>query len=150
MLRMRSIPGWATRGCWAWPSGRASSDSASLGTGRTRNSPRATWPCSCRGWTSCCPRPYAEYGSTALTKIVPTQRWGIPSALAGEGWVIRFKGGWRGTESGQLVHQIAHLRRGEREVSLAVLTDGNPTMRYGIETVGAVAAALLRKRGAGG
>jgi Beta-lactamase enzyme family len=87
--------------------------------------------------------PHARFGSSVLERIVPEQRWGIPAAVSGQGWSVRFKGGWRRTEAGQLVHQIAHLRRGESEVSLAVLTDGGPTMEYGIETIQGIAARLL-------
>jgi beta-lactamase class A len=93
--------------------------------------------------------PHFEYGSDVLARIVAAQRWGIPAAVAGQGWGVRFKGGWRGTDSGQLVHQIARLRRGETTVSLAVLTDGNPTMAYGVETIRGVAERLFSQRRAG-
>ncbi len=89
--------------------------------------------------------PHSDYGLGVLERIVPAQRWGIPQALSGEGWTIRFKGGWRGTDAGQLVHQIAHLREDGRQVALAVLTDGSPTMTYGIETVQGVTARLFSR-----
>ena len=86
--------------------------------------------------------PHADFAAGLLTAIVPEQRWGIPEATP-EGWRIRFKGGWRGTELGQLVHQIARLENGRRELAIAVLTDGQPTMEYGIETVRGIAERLL-------
>jgi hypothetical protein len=86
--------------------------------------------------------PDADFAAGLLTAITAEQRWGIPEA-APAGWRVRFKGGWRGTERGQLVHQIARLERGHREFSLAVLTDGDPTMPYGIETVRGIAARLF-------
>ena len=88
--------------------------------------------------------PHADFAAGLLAAIVPAQRWGVP-AVAPEGWRVRFKGGWRGTERGQLVHQIARLERGRREIALAVLTDGQPTMAYGIETVREVAERLLSR-----
>jgi Beta-lactamase enzyme family len=86
--------------------------------------------------------PHADFAAGLLAAIIPEQRWGIPEATP-EGWRIRFKGGWRGTELGQLVHQIARLERGRRDLALAVLTDGQPTMDYGIETVRGIAERLL-------
>jgi hypothetical protein len=88
--------------------------------------------------------PHADFAAGLLAAIVPAQRWGIP-AVAPEGWRVRFKGGWRGTERGQLVHQVARLERGRREIALAVLTDGQPTMAYGIETVHEIAERLLSR-----
>jgi hypothetical protein len=43
------------------------------------------------------------------------------------------------------VHQVARLERGRREIALAVLTDGQPTMAYGIETVHEIAERLLSR-----
>ena len=88
--------------------------------------------------------PDAEFAAGLLTAIVPAQRWGIPAA-APEGWRVRFEGGWRGTERGQLVHQVARLERGRREIAVTVLTDGQPTMAYGIETVREIAERLLSR-----
>jgi hypothetical protein len=56
---------------------------------------------------------------------------------------VFFKGGWRGTVLGQLVHQVARLERGPLRFSLAVMTDGDPSMGYGIGTIRGVAARLL-------
>jgi hypothetical protein len=88
--------------------------------------------------------PDADFGAGLLTAIVPYQRWGIP-AVAPKGWRVRFKGGWRGTDRGQLVHQVARLERGRREAAVAVLTDGEPTMAYGIETVRGIAQRLFSR-----
>jgi hypothetical protein len=44
------------------------------------------------------------------------------------------------------VHQIARLERGRRELALAVLTDGQPTMDYGIESVRGIAERLLSRQ----
>ncbi len=87
------------------------------------------------------PSQYERFGKGLLGSIISEQSWGIP-AVAG-GWSVRFKGGWRGTEAGQLVSQAAELRDGRRELAIAVLTDGQPSMDYGIETVEGVARRLL-------
>jgi nucleotide-binding universal stress UspA family protein len=84
-----------------------------------------------------------RFARSTLAAVVPQQRWGIPET-AGRHWRLRFKGGWRSTERGQLVHQAAALRhdRGSR-AAVAVLTDGQPSHGYGIETVRGVAERLL-------
>ena len=54
-----------------------------------------------------------------------------------------FKGGWRGTGLGQLVHQVGRLEGHGRTFSMAVMTDGDPSMGYGIDTIQGVTGALL-------
>ena len=84
-----------------------------------------------------------RFGLSVLGQIVPVQRWGIPD-VAGRRWAVRFKGGWRSTELGQLVHQAAELRQPDGpRMAVAVLTDAQPTQAYGIETVRGVAERLL-------
>jgi beta-lactamase class A len=80
-----------------------------------------------------------------LGSVVKEQSWGIPQA-AGADWEVRFKGGWRATERGQLVHQAAELRRGGERVGLAVLTDAQPSRGYAVATVRGVAERLLSRR----
>jgi hypothetical protein len=83
------------------------------------------------------------YARALLRSIIPAQRWGIPPVKP-PGFEIFFKGGWRPTRSGQLVHQVALLERGRRRIAVAVLTDGNPSHFHGIQTVRRVAGRLLR------
>ena len=85
-----------------------------------------------------------RYAKGLLGAVTESQRWGIPSAAAG--YSARFKGGWRPTEIGQLVHQAAELRDGRRRLSIAVLTDGQPSMAVGVETIEGVTARLLGSR----
>ena len=78
--------------------------------------------------------------------MVAAQSWGIPSVGRPRGFSVFFKGGWRGTGRGQLVHQASFIRYRGTGFSLAVLTDGNPSMGYGIKTVEGVARRILRTR----
>jgi hypothetical protein len=88
------------------------------------------------------PRQFRAYARQLLSGIDPTQSWGIP-AVARPAWNVFFKGGWRLTGNGQLVSQISRLERPGRRMALAVMTDGDPSMGYGIETIQGVAARLL-------
>ena len=77
-----------------------------------------------------------------LSSLAPEHRWGIVRA-AGRAWTVHAKGGWRETGSGHLVHQAAWLRHGRRELSIAVLTDAQPSHIYGVHTVRGIADRLL-------
>lgn len=87
------------------------------------------------------PPRFARFGKSLLGSIIPAESWGIPAVA--DGWKVRFKGGWRGTPSGQLVSQAAELRRPGTTLGMAVLTDGSPSMGYGIGTLEGVASRLL-------
>jgi hypothetical protein len=78
-----------------------------------------------------------------LSHVVSYQSWGIPAVARPRGWQVWFKGGWRGTDIGQLVHQVARLNRGPRTFSMAVFTNGDPGQGYGIATIQGVAARVL-------
>jgi hypothetical protein len=88
------------------------------------------------------PASYRAYARELLSSVVHSQAWGIARASRPQ-WQTFFKGGWRETTRGQLVHQVALLERGWRSLSIAVLTDGNPSQRYGRATVRGLAARLL-------
>ena len=85
------------------------------------------------------PRGSAPLARSLLGGITPMQRWGIPAAAEPLGWHVYFKGGW--LEG--IVNQAARLERGRTTISIAVLTDENPSMGYGIETIEGVTARLL-------
>jgi hypothetical protein len=84
------------------------------------------------------------YARRLLSSIVGYQRWGFARVASRHGWRIFFKGGWRRTELGSLVHEAALFEHGRRRFSLAVLTDGNPSHDYGTATLRGVAKRLLR------
>ncbi len=90
------------------------------------------------------PERFEKFGLGLLGSIVPEQSWGIPRVARERGWSVRFKGGWRPDPGGQIVNQAAELRRGGVSGSIAVLSDRQPSMPYGIETVEGIAERLLR------
>jgi beta-lactamase class A len=84
-------------------------------------------------------RPYAR---RLLAGVVRTQRWGVPPE-APRGWRIFFKGGWA-TGTGRVTHQSALLTNGRRRISIAVLSEWNPSHSYGTRTIRGIADRLLR------
>ena len=87
------------------------------------------------------PRRHRAFAMRLLATIVPSQRWGIPHSVP-RGWRIYFKGGW-GDGGGDVVHQIALLRRGRRRIVIAILTRFNPNHVYGARTLRSLSARLL-------
>jgi hypothetical protein len=92
------------------------------------------------------PHEFRHYADYLLSHITSSQSWGIPAVARPRGWRVFFKGGWRGTSRGQLVHQVARLRRPHERIAMAVLTDGDPSMSYGIQTIEGTAGRLLSRQ----
>jgi hypothetical protein len=90
------------------------------------------------------PREFVGYARFLLSTIDPSQSWAIPAVARPLGYRVFFKDGSEPTGSGQLVHQVARLEGHGRTFAIAVMTDGDPTMQYGIDTIAGVTAALLR------
>ena len=89
------------------------------------------------------PERHRDYALGLLRRVVSGQRWGIPRGNP-KGWRVHFKGGWTPSGGGWRVHQAALLERGDRQFSLAVLTEGGPSLGYGAATIRGVAQRLLR------
>ena len=84
-----------------------------------------------------------SYARKLLSSIVSYQRWGFSRYSLRRGWHTFFKGGWRTTGLGSLVHEAALFERRGRRFSLVVLTDGNPSHDYGTETLRGVAQRVF-------
>ncbi len=89
------------------------------------------------------PRRHRAYALHLLTRIVGSQRWGIPP-VAPQGWHLHFKGGWSGAPSWR-VNQVMLLRRPPRRLSIAILTEEQPSQLYGERSIEGVAKRLLRR-----
>jgi hypothetical protein len=87
------------------------------------------------------PRFYA-YARGLLSGIEPSQSWGIPP-VARPRWQVFFKTGQLPSEG--LFNEVARLERPGVTFTIAVLTTGDPSMGYGEQTIGGVAAALLAR-----
>jgi hypothetical protein len=92
------------------------------------------------------PSHYETFAHDLLSHVAAYESWGIPAVARPAGWTVFFKGGWRATERGQLVHQVARLERSGKTISIAVMSDGDPDMDYGIATIEGVSARLLGGR----
>jgi hypothetical protein len=80
---------------------------------------------------------YARY---LMSTIEPSQSWGIPP-VARPRWQVFFKTGAL-PERG-LFNEVGRLERGPLTFTIAVFTDGDPSMGYGEQTIEGVADDLL-------
>ena len=77
-----------------------------------------------------------------MGKVISSQRWGTPAGAPSSvavhvknGWLQRSTHGWR-------VHSIGTFDGGGHDYTISVLTHGNSTMSYGVNTIQAVAKAI--------
>ncbi|MFB8269347.1 MULTISPECIES: serine hydrolase [unclassified Streptomyces] len=77
-----------------------------------------------------------------MGKVVSSQRWGTPAGAPSSvavhvknGWLQRSTHGWR-------VHSIGAFQGGGHDYTISVLTHGNSTMSYGVDTIQGVAKAI--------
>lgn len=79
-----------------------------------------------------------------MGNVITSQRWGTPagapstvSKYVKNGWLQRSTRGWR-------VHSIGAFRGSGHDYMITVLSDGNSTMNYGVQTIQAVAKVVHR------
>ncbi|MET7882428.1 serine hydrolase [Streptomyces avermitilis] len=77
-----------------------------------------------------------------MGQVVSSQRWGTPAGAPSSvsvhvknGWLSRATQGWR-------VHSVGTFNGGGHDYTMTVLTHGNSTMDYGVDTIQAVAKAI--------
>lgn len=96
------------------------------------------------------PREFVGYARNLLSHIAGYESWGIPTIARPLGYDVFFKAGWRPSPDTFLVHQIARLEKDGHRFSVAIMTDGDPDMGYGIDTIQGTTRALLGAQTAGG
>lgn len=84
-----------------------------------------------------------------MARVVGSQRWGVTAGAPRE-LAVHVKNGWLPEEiGGWHINSIGSFSGHGRDYMIAVLTDGNPTMDYGVATVEAVARVVHRDVNAG-
>ena len=92
---------------------------------------------------------WQAYALGLMSAVVPEQRWGAPfgtpagvTAHNKNGWLPRATRGWR-------VHSLGIFTGAGRDYRMAVLTDDNRSMDYGVDTIQGLALAVNRDIGRG-
>ena len=83
-----------------------------------------------------------DYVLELMARVIPAQRWGVPAGApttltvhVKNGWLPLLTHGWR-------IHSIGTFTGPGGGYSIVVLTEDNPTMTYGIDTIEAIARAI--------
>jgi beta-lactamase class A len=85
-----------------------------------------------------------NYALNLMAHVISSQRWGVPAGAPASltvhvknGWLPRPTHGWR-------IHSIGCFTGRGGGYSIAVLTENNPNMAYGVTTVQAIARVINR------
>jgi hypothetical protein len=86
------------------------------------------------------PRRFYPYERGLMSTIEPEQSWGVPP-VARPHWQVFFKTGALPSEG--LFNEVARLERPGVTFTVAVFTDGDPSMAYGEQTIEGIGSILL-------
>ena len=84
------------------------------------------------------------YALSLMENVTPAQRWGVSGGVPPQ-VTVALKNGWlplEGTDSDWQINSVGWISGSGRNYLMAVLTTGNPTEQYGIDTIGLLAAMV--------
>jgi beta-lactamase class A len=86
-----------------------------------------------------------RYELHLMARVVPAQRWGVPAGVP-DTFTVHVKNGWAPLPPvpGWFVNSVGCFTHSDRNYSVVVLTQGNPSMQYGVATVEDVAEVINR------
>jgi len=86
-----------------------------------------------------------SYVLTLMAQVIAGQRWGTPAGI-GAGVTVHVKNGWLPFPTGQdwRINSLGTFAGPGTAYQMAVLTSGNPSMDYGIDTIQAAAQVVNR------
>ncbi len=87
------------------------------------------------------------YALSLMEDVTPSQRWGVSGGVPAQ-VTVALKNGWlplRGTDSDWQINSVGWVSGDGRNYLMAVLTTGNPTEQYGIDTIDRLAATVWQE-----
>ena len=88
--------------------------------------------------------PSRRYALSLMAKVIPSQRWGVPAGAPAR-LTVHVKNGWLPLKThGWRVNSIGCFTGRRGGYRIVVLTQDNPTMAYGIQTIEGIARAVNR------
>jgi beta-lactamase class A len=85
-----------------------------------------------------------QYALSLMEDVTPSQRWGVSGGVPAQ-VTVALKNGWlplRGIGSDWQINSVGWVSGGGRNYLMAVLSTGNPTEQYGIDTIDQLAAMV--------
>jgi Beta-lactamase enzyme family len=99
--------------------------------------------------SSVLPRAAREYALSLMQDVTPAQRWGVSGGVPAR-VTVALKNGWlplHGTGSDWQINSVGWISGGGRNYLMAVLSTGNPSEQYGIDTIDELAATVWQHMG---
>jgi beta-lactamase class A len=90
-----------------------------------------------------------EYALSLMENVIPSQRWGISAGVPAK-VTVALKNGWlplRGPDDDWQVNSVGWVSGDGRDYLMAVLSTGNPSAQYGIDTISRLAARVWQQMG---
>jgi beta-lactamase class A len=85
-----------------------------------------------------------DYVLDLMARVIPAQRWGVPAG-APASLTVHVKNGWLPLAThGWRIHSIGAFTGHGGGYGIVVLTQDNPTMDYGVDTIEAIAEVINR------
>ena len=97
--------------------------------------------------SSVLPRAAREYALSLMRDVTPAQRWGVSGGVPAQ-VTVALKNGWlplHGTGSDWQINSVGWISGGDRNYLMAVLSTGNPSEQYGIDTIDELAATVWHR-----
>jgi Beta-lactamase enzyme family len=85
-----------------------------------------------------------DYALSLLENVTPSQRWGVSGGVPAQ-VTVALKNGWlplAGVASDWQINSVGWISGGGRNYLMAMLTTGNPTEQYGIDTIDQLSAMV--------
>jgi len=85
-----------------------------------------------------------SYALSLMENVTPTQRWGVSGGVPAQA-TVALKNGWlplNGADSDWQINSVGWITGSGRDYLMAVLTTGNPTEQYGIDTIDELGAMV--------
>jgi hypothetical protein len=85
-----------------------------------------------------------SYALSLLENVTPTQRWGVSGGVPSQA-TVALKNGWlplNRADNDWQINSVGWISGNGRDYLIAVLTTGNPTEQYGIDTIDQLAAMV--------
>ena len=85
----------------------------------------------------------AESADSLLDNVEADQRWGVSGGVPAS-VSIELKNGWLPESNGWVINSIGHVHGDGVDYTIAVMTSGNPSEQYGIDTIQSLSSATWK------